>query len=372
MKPCLTICYVSEVVGNSNARGESEGTLANLQALMIDDRMISTLTGVSLRRPQRKELQALVGPEKLLRRDFANSSSGLTFGPDGGFTMKDAVLNILRASGVTPPKIAPVDKPKRGGKKPKDAPVQDGEATEETKPAPVLKDDLSREVTEPVFRLYYDSEFGVFIPGEYGIRSAISTSMAYSTTDYQSEMLMFTGPNNTEGLGGGLAPYQAQVHITRYVVRQSYDLGYYQDHPHHLLAHLKVLLSGLPVGGNQTRNAMIIQPDVVMWRFSPTPGTTGLNHTGYETPVKGAPNLDHFARDAAKNGHTFDVAGTYVCSPEYAAVVENNGPSLADLWMDIFNEACKTLGLTEEQRKASIEQARRDGVLSNINMVRVA
>lgn len=320
----VTICYISEACMNKNTRGEGDGVVP-LASSMTGDVLRSHVSSPSQRRGERKGIEETVGSDKVFRHDFRDNPCGLTFGPEERLHFKVAVRDIVGPKGRT-----------------KNA----------------LKD-------------FYDGEFGGMIPkdnskdGDFGsVRSSICTSTAFSTTEFGSDVSFHTAPHPDEKKAGSILPYHEEFHTTRYSVRQSFNLDDYRDAMHHFIVQLAVFVRGFRPGGGHARNEFFLRPEALMWRFTKTAGTTGLNHTMYMTPIDKDPDLTYFVEQAMRHDQTFSAAGRYTydetLAPDFSSLLTHDNFRTAE--EQIREGVADQLGMTTDAMQVSVDQAIADGL----------
>jgi CRISPR-associated protein Cas7/Cst2/DevR subtype I-B len=223
MKKYLTVNFFSNPIIHGNARGESEGNLVKLQTLILNDTARTVISGESLRYAMREEITALVGPEKMFRHSNSTSAnSGYGYGPTCDVSLNKAIKNH-KAN---------------------------------------IKD-------------YIDvSLFGIMCADSGNIvkeRSNVMVGRAISMTSFEGITLFTQGVSSKNG---DMAPYNQQIHGTRYQYHITLDVdAITRENIENLL---KVCFAGLRIGGNHARNDNCLVPEAVVWRFYNTPGGSGL------------------------------------------------------------------------------------------------
>jgi len=316
--PYLTLCAISQPAANGNTMGEAPGNVLALQHLQIGEDTVTVLSGTSQRRCYRQNTAGMVGEDKMFRHHDAHpeAPSGYGYGPQNQGSLHAGLVD--------------------------------------------LEMDKSRLLE------FYDAHYGIMDAPKSGtgmkFRSSIATALGFSTTSFDDLALFQQGVN---AANGDLAPYQHPIHVTRYVLRQTYNVEDFRDHLEKFYVAIRAFCDGIRVGGHQSQCSNVVVPDVIMWRTTKVPGRTGLNHVGYRTPVGQAPDITMFLERAQNNRQPFRMAGTFRYDTE--KVTDSNLEVALDdskdtpLWRvaDLaFLKALALLDFDEESAKGILDAAK--------------
>lgn len=223
MSKYLTVNFFSSPVVHNNARGESDGNLVKLQTIILNDTARTIISGECLRYAIREELSALLGETRMFRHsNTTEANSGYGYGPENDISLNKALAKY--------------------------------------------KDELDKYVDVKLFGTMCAETKNIVKK-----RSNILVSRAISMTNFEGVTIFTQGIN---GENGAMAPYNQQIHGTRYQYHITFDVEAVEKEL--IEALLKVCFAGLRVGGNHARNDMNLIPEMAVWRFYNTPGGSGL------------------------------------------------------------------------------------------------
>lgn len=274
----LSILFISAPILAANNRGETDGNGQTLQKVNTSDDTRSVLSGYSIKRSMRDNMQMAGAPVwRYTMDDFDdNIPAGYKYQNQEGVL----VPTMLEATPTDP-----------------------------------------SDFVDTLLFGYMTAAKGTYNKYATKRKGQVSVSPALSTTPWTGDVAFSQGlkasqsdeTKKADGKGPDLALFTCERHYTRYQFTVTVNLGNLKGKKNatEAVQHLIESLRSLQVGGNHASNASEIIPDVLAWRFHKVPGTgnlylgAGLNHEPGE-----AIDLSALKKRAVTHGFVVNIAGT--------------------------------------------------------------
>lgn len=227
----ITLFLMSQEALFKNNRAESLGNVQSLQYTQTAEGQRSLLTGQSIRRAIRSQMQE-INPEGLYRHnDACDTNSGYGYGPNRVPAMKDA------------------------------------------------KPDIDKEDDALLFGYMITGQKGTAVEETIKRRSPVFVADAISSDLWDGDQGFGQGLSSDSG---SLMPTKAHQHYTSYGVLITVNLGEVAVRPAATERMFRAIASGLRVGGNHAAHASELTPAYLVWRLHRTsPSVIGaLNGKG--------------------------------------------------------------------------------------------
>lgn len=279
----LSMLIITAPVLAANARGEGGGNGQTLQKVSTPHGTYTLLSGQSIRRAIRENLQAMGAKLWRKSRAIPESITGYGYGPNND---KIAMVDVI------PENPEQYDDTILFGYMIAQKAKEDGEGTHKCK-------------------------------------AALDVTTALSLTPYAGDAFFGQGlnydKNKTQDM---LLPYHMEQHYTRYAIGLTVNLNDLRKRPGAFKLLIEAISHGLKVGGNHSAHLSNYDADTVLWRFHKTPSAEGLLTALRPGDVEDIQNLDLTPAFERLKGKDFRVAG--VGDPEGRTAAQGFETILAD------------------------------------------